>query len=72
MSQPRSQDLFRQGKGPGNEVAHVDVLFDASNYDSLTSHWICRMTEGGSVITESPKGGITECHMPIQIWWTAI
>ena len=26
---------------------------------------IFRITEGGSVITESPKGGIAECHMLI-------
>ena len=28
------------------------------------------MTEGGSVITESPKGGVTKSHMPIHTWWT--
>ena len=41
-------------------------------------HWIFKMTERGrggrgggggeSVITESPKEGITICQMPIQTW----
>ena len=35
-------------------------------------HWIFKMSEGGSVITKSPRGRITECHMPIQTWWTAV
>ena len=35
-------------------------------------HWIFRMTERGSIITESPKGRVIECHMLIKTWSTAI